>query len=144
MKEKRMSERNMSAEDFLSSALMELASAAASGAAYKNWGDDFARKEIREVWENVGAPLRKKHSRKVTLSELQAANKLRLKDMGFLNWDNDLVVIPLWAFNYVADGERLVSIFGETKTKGQDEIDLDTRFGCIAYGFRPLAAGATP
>jgi len=49
--------------------------------------------------------------------------------------DGTIRLIPLWAYNYVGDGETLVSIDGSPAVKGKDEIDLDVRFGCIAYGF---------
>lgn len=47
---------------------------------------------------------------------------------------------PLWLltpdeFAMVPDGSTLVCISGETGVKGRDEIDLDTRGGCIAWGF---------
>jgi len=37
-------------------------------------------------------------------------------------------------FNSLADGTKVISIFGKIKEKGVDEIDLDTRFGRIAFG----------
>lgn len=38
-------------------------------------------------------------------------------------------------FNDLPDGTELFSINGERKIKGKDEIDQDTRFGFIAWGF---------
>lgn len=47
----------------------------------------------------------------------------------------------LWLFtpeeyNRLPDGTVLTSIMGETVTKGTDYIDMDTRFGYIAYGIK--------
>lgn len=38
-------------------------------------------------------------------------------------------------FEQVPDGTVLTCIDSEQVTKGQDTIDMDTRFGRIAYGF---------
>jgi hypothetical protein len=45
------------------------------------------------------------------------------------------MLIPLWAFNYIADGEVLTCIDGTTAIFGKDKVDNDVRFGCIAHGF---------
>lgn len=124
-------------EDFLFKVLAELASTAASTAAYENWSDEFSRQEIREVWWDTPAPLRRLLGRTITISELREINKQILLNLGFRYWDTSLICIPLWVYNYIRDGEVLISINGETKTKGQDEIDLDIRRGCIAFGFKP-------
>jgi len=47
----------------------------------------------------------------------------------------------LWLFtpdeyNRLPDGTILTSILGETVSKGIDYIDMDTRFGHIAYGIK--------
>lgn len=47
---------------------------------------------------------------------------------------------PLWLltpdeFGMVPAGSTLVCISGETAVKGRDEIDQDTRGGCMAWGF---------
>lgn len=39
-------------------------------------------------------------------------------------------------YERVPDGALLVSISGKAKVKGTDDIDMDTRGGCIAWGFR--------
>jgi len=39
-------------------------------------------------------------------------------------------------FNKLPDGTKLECINGWTKVKGVDDIDMDTRFGHIAYGVR--------
>lgn len=37
-------------------------------------------------------------------------------------------------FAALPDGTALISISGQEKVKGRDDIDLDTRFGRIAWG----------
>lgn len=73
--------------------------------------------------------------RRVTVQDLQACEHWDLLHMGFGNWDGTTMLVPLWALGLMAPGERLNSITGETAVVGQDEIDTDTRGGCLAYGF---------
>ena len=44
-------------------------------------------------------------------------------------------------FDRVPDGTLLISIDGGAAIKGQDDIDEDTRFGCMAWGFRDSQLG---
>ena len=116
--------------------MRELCARAAMGVAYeKNWSADFARKEITEVWTDAEATMRHARSRRVTIAELKEMTAEQLHSLGFHKWDKDLRTIALWAWNYVADGETLVCIDGTKMVKGIDEIDLDVRSGCIAFGF---------
>lgn len=54
-------------------------------------------------------------------------------------WDDtedSLLLLTLDEFQRVPDGATLVCIDGSTGVKGTDYIDDDTRFGCIAWGFK--------
>lgn len=73
--------------------------------------------------------------RRVRVEDLQASDCWDLLNIGFGNWDGTIMLLPLWALELMADGERLTSIMGNTAIVGQDEIDTDTRGGCLAYGF---------
>ena len=54
-----------------------------------------------------------------------------------LQWDGgdhiDLITVDL--FNCLKSGTVLMSIRGNVVEVGKDEIDLDTRFGFLAFGF---------
>lgn len=50
--------------------------------------------------------------------------------------DNSLWLITPDEFDRIPDGTKLECINGQYFEKGKDEIDLDTRFGHIAYGVR--------
>ena len=55
-------------------------------------------------------------------------------------WDDE-GINTLWLFTpdefkTLPDGTELTCIDGEVSVKGSDDIDLDTRFGHIAYGVR--------
>lgn len=54
-------------------------------------------------------------------------------------WDDTSGAAKLWLLRpehlpRVPDGAALVSIMGEVRIKGLDEIDTDTRGGCLAVG----------
>lgn len=50
--------------------------------------------------------------------------------------DDELRLLTLDEYERVPDGTMLINIGNKVKMKGRDDIDLDTRFGCIAWGFR--------
>lgn len=122
---------------YLRNVLCEIACVGAMTAAYPSWTDDFSRKELREVWTDAEAPLRHERRRRVTVADLRTLTDDERYMLGFGQWDETLYVVPLWAYNYIADGEILISILGNEVVKGRDKIDLDQRFGCIAFGWRP-------
>ncbi len=50
-------------------------------------------------------------------------------------WDEKLTLFTPEEFEQLPDGTELYSIMGEGPVvKGKDKIDMDTRFGHIAYG----------
>jgi hypothetical protein len=51
-------------------------------------------------------------------------------------WDENLELFTPEEFEQLPDGIELTSISGDTKVKGKDTIDMDTRFGHIAYGVK--------
>lgn len=116
---------------------MELATNAAMGSAYEQWSDEYARRSNKTIWKNGTAPLRPRQSDfTITTEQLSTLTPDQLDNLGFARWDDEskLRLIPLYAYNYVADGTVLTSISGDTATKGTDDIDLDVRAGCIAFG----------
>jgi hypothetical protein len=119
---------------------MELLMAAATGAAYHQWSDEFARKEVREVWLDLQAPLRKPTQYRATIEDLQSLSRDELRCLGFQRWDDgvdeaSLYLIPLWVYHYIDDGSELCSVRGVRVVKGTDDINFDQRYGVIAYGF---------
>ena len=49
-------------------------------------------------------------------------------------WSGKLWLFTEEEFDKLPDGFELVCINGGTYIKGKDKIDMDTRFGCLAYG----------
>ena len=52
-------------------------------------------------------------------------------------WDDNLYLFTPEEFKKLPDGTVLTSISNDVATKGVDEIDMDTRFGLLAWGVRP-------
>lgn len=49
-------------------------------------------------------------------------------------WEENLWLLTVDEYTHLPDGTELTCIDGEVAVKGRDDIDLDTRFGYIAYG----------
>lgn len=60
-------------------------------------------------------------------------------------WDEELWLFTPEEFEKIPIGTVLECIDGKFYTIGKDEIDMDTRFGCIAFGVRkPLQHELAP
>lgn len=92
---------------------------------YDSWSDEFKLSEMKEAYNKFREL--KIDFKKYTTNELI--------ELGFSKWDEDLLLMPLWAYNICEDGIELTSISGDNAICGKDNIDTDVRYGCIAYGF---------
>jgi hypothetical protein len=104
-----------------------LVNRAAEVMAYKNWKDDFVIRQIRDFPQEFFD---------IQPSDLTEAE---MRDLGFLKWSSDtsLMLIPLWLFPFIADEMEVEGIDGERKIMKKSKMDMDNRFGCIAYGVLP-------
>jgi hypothetical protein len=68
----------------------------------------------------------------MTVQELRKIPINVLFDWGFGNWDNHLVLLPEWFLDWMKHNESLQSINGNIVNVGVNNIDRDTRRGCIA------------
>lgn len=78
------------------------------------------------------------HTQLLTVHMLQRVSEQTLLQEGFRNWDGRLMLMPPWALDHMQPGETLTCIDGTQAQVGLDEIDTDTRGGCLAYGFLKL------
>lgn len=116
-----------------------LANKAAEWNTYTDWSGELVKKEVEMAFHTFyKSLLSEKNAHLVDLDKLGVQE---LKQMRFARWDDDnpnLWLIPLWFVPCIKPGTELVSIGGERFVyRGGDiakEIDLDTRFGCIAWG----------
>ena len=61
------------------------------------------------------------------------------KLLGFQLWEEDsnLMLIPGYLYQFIPAGLELYSISGEKEQyQSYDDLDNDTRYGCLAYGIR--------
>ena len=137
----------MKALDTLKHARTSILTTAASAAAFHGpWSDDFCIKEIKRVWNNTTSVLDKPIGEPLMAEDLREVSTDDLFSLGFGRWsgDSQLLLIPIWAWNFIADGQEVISINGETKVKGTDDIDLDHRGGYLAWGFSHEGLTITP
>lgn len=95
---------------------------------YENWSDEFCRKQVKELYAKLVEKFDGVDFTEFTVEEL--------KQLDFQLWDENTILMPVWALDCLIDGAKVVSIDGQEitfdKSKG---LDKDTRFGCTAYGF---------
>lgn len=95
---------------------------------YDSWSDEFCRKQVKELYSKL--------VEKFTGVDFTEFTSEELKQLDFQFWDENIILMPVWAIDCLSDGVKIVSLNGEEitfdKSKG---LDKDTRFGCSAYGF---------
>lgn len=98
--------------------------------AYKeSWGDKFCRSEINKCYESLVSEFREIDFTKFT--------ELELKELDFKYWDDDLILMPVWAIDFLKPGMEVHSINDkEIIIREGDKLSKDSRFGSTAYGFR--------
>jgi hypothetical protein len=95
---------------------------------YDNWSDDFCRKEVRDLYDELIKYFKGVDFTQFTIGEL--------KELDFGMWDDNTILMPSWALDCIPTGTVLTSINGEYITYQEDKkLDKDTRFGVTAYGF---------
>ena len=111
---------------------------------YKDsWGSEYTLKCIGYINnpkdDAFCSQLIKDAVNSITTDQLGSLSEKDLSDMGFALWSHEdpLYLFPLWIVPYVKGTEKIRSI--NEKEMTMDELrelgDLDTRVGCIAYGF---------
>ena len=97
----------------------------------KNWSDEFCLRDIRKAIEKYYSDDYVKGV--FTLDNL---TKERAKVLRFGEWSDeqpDLYLFPLWFVLFLPYGTKVIGIGGDTFEYSK-ETDLDTRFGCVAFG----------
>lgn len=112
-----------------------LANSMAECAAYGSWSEAYKARHIKESLDTFYNSLKKESNKH--LIDLDTMSAETAKDLRFCRWSEDmpnLWLIPLWFVPLIPLGTELTSIFGKKVVYNGHNIDLDQRFGCIAYG----------
>ncbi len=104
---------------------------AACVAAYGGWDPEYSKKKLIEAWN---CP-RENHDF-ITVEQLKTLTEQERFDLCFGKWEGNHWLIPLYLFPMIAKGETLISIFDEEVIVGVDYIDLDSRGGLTAFGWK--------
>jgi hypothetical protein len=97
-----------------------------------SWGDEYCLEELSQGMTNKKGfgfseiPV-------ITQGELKELDKATLYEFGFGNWDDMLILIPLWLVGFM-DGNEIVTSISDRETT-LDQCDKDVRGGLIAWGF---------
>lgn len=97
---------------------------------YVNWKNETKIEEIDNSF-NL------KHDGKKFQFNPNDLTKEELIEVGFRLWDDEtnLMLVPLYLHPYIYPNLVCESINGNERLIS--DVDLDVRFGCIAYGFYP-------
>lgn len=93
------------------------------------WGRGDVRK--KDMLEAFYKELRNKNA--IDFEHLTIA---QAKELRFGKWDENgnLWLIPIWLYPLIPNGLELKGIMGGKVIFDGNNIDTDTRFGCLAYG----------
>ena len=109
-----------------------LVNSAAQCVTYNTWSNESKARQLQEAFDTFYTSA--KNNLKIDLKEMTIDE---LKEMRFCRWSDEkpgLWLIPLWFVPLLPIGIELTDIFGKTVIYDGNNIDLDVRYGCIAYG----------
>ncbi len=95
---------------------------------YNNWSDEFCRTELNDLYYKLINAFKDIDFTQFTMEEL--------KEFDFQMWDENIILMPVWALDCLKNETVLSSMSGDeiifNKERG---LDKDTRMGVTAYGF---------
>lgn len=100
-----------------------------------NWDDAYKATHVKEALES----LQKSIADAINITDLSESE---LAELGFMKWKhnvfdlNPIMLIPHYILPVIPKGTEVFCIDGTKKIIGVDEINDDTRVGCIAYGIK--------
>jgi len=76
--------------------------------------------------------------------KLWEADGAYLESLGWGVWEkgNPLRLCPVPQWEKIPTGMKVHSISGDSRVVGRDHVDMDYRFGCLAFGIVPGDTGA--
>lgn len=94
---------------------------------YESWSDTFSRSEVKSLYEKIVKEFKGIDFTVFTSDEL--------KRLGFKDWDEEVILAPIWVLDCFEEGMKVVSMNGNEVTVSKDGLDTDVRMGVTAYGF---------
>lgn len=94
---------------------------------YDNWTNEYCRKEINNLYKMLIVTFKN-----VDFTQFSVVD---LEKLGFQWFDDNLILMPIWAIDCLPIGCEVISINGQKKIVGTDYLDKDTRSGVTAWGF---------
>lgn len=96
---------------------------------YNTWDDNFCRNELKKLYYHFVEQFKGVDFTQFSFDEL-------IHQFDFVIWDENIVLMPIWALDCIEHGTLICSISGEyfnfDESKG---LDKDERFGASAFGF---------
>ncbi len=137
--------------------------------AYKSWSDEYCRERVKKStdkmldkikkyidWDNltehecIELRFGKWTDKEGVDEEIKAAREYHEKNpekcpdieekVAAIKRTEGLMLIPLWLLPLVPIGTELISISGDVIKYNGNNVDNDSRFGCVAYGIKPKEA----
>ena len=104
---------------------------------YNSWNDGYARLNLKNRFDDFKEQLLKEG---FNLDELKECDGVTLRDFGLKVWCNlddktDLWVFPVWMYEVIPEGYKVVDINGETEEFHHETAERDQRLGCLSFGF---------
>ena len=93
---------------------------------YKSWSPEFCKEEINNAFN--------KFSKLVV--DPNTLSKEEMVNLGFLEFEKDFHLIPLWLINNLPESCFLTCVDGESRVFNKSEIDNDNRFGMLGWGVK--------
>lgn len=95
---------------------------------FDSWSDEFSRSELKSLYAKLIKEFKDVDFTQFTIDEL--------KTLDFQLWDEDIILMPVWALDCIPNGAEIYSINGDKRIYDQSKpLDKDSRFGASAYGF---------
>lgn len=95
---------------------------------FDSWSDEFSRSELKSLYAKLIKEFKDVDFTQFTIDEL--------KTLDFQLWDEDIILMPVWALDCIPNGAEIYSINGDKRIYDKNKpLDKDSRFGASAYGF---------
>lgn len=94
---------------------------------YDGWSGDTRRSEATKLYDLI--------VKEFEGIDFTVFSTDELKKLGFKEWDEEVILAPIWALDCLTEGTKIVSMNGDEITVGEYNLDTDVRMGVTAYGF---------